>query len=138
MNKQQKLLIESMHPLVTPEFSGTNEEILQAINFWMEAVTTFRSLVGQVTSFENRAAIIKQMEVELAALRAELENVSSVTTKDEEGKLSMTQPKIDSVGDVIKPDNAVDLSVSEDMRRLAGISGPSHKSLSNTLNRFLK
>jgi len=138
MNKQHKMLIESMHPLVTPEFSGANEEILQAINYWMSVVTQFRVLTIDVTSFANRAAIIKQMEVEVAALRAELENVSSVATKDEDGKLSMTQPKIEPDGDVIVPDNAVDLSVREDMQRLAGIAAPSRNSLSNMFNRALK
>jgi hypothetical protein len=138
MNKQQKMLIESMHPLVTPEFSGANEEILQAINYWMGVVTQFRLLTTDVTSFVNRASIIKQMEVELAALRSELENVSSVATKDEDGKLSMTQPKVEPDGEIIQPDNAVDLSVKEDMQRLAGIPVPSRNSLSNLFNRALK
>jgi hypothetical protein len=136
--QEQDLLIESMHPLVTPEFTGTHEEMISAINFWVALVSQLRSLPGTITAYENREAIIKQVELEVASLRSELQNVSSVATIDDDGAQSMTQPKTDANDQAIEPDNAVDLSVTEDqraadLRRLAGIS-----SKTNTLATALR
>lgn len=120
-------LIESMHPLVTPEFTGTHDEMITAINFWVSLVSQLRSLPSVVTTYENREAIIKQVEQEIAGLRSELENVSTTVTTDDNGAQSMTQPKTGPDDQPEQQDQAVDLSVSEekvsaDMRRLAGLS----------------
>jgi hypothetical protein len=126
--KNIQTLIESMHPLITPKFIGTNDEMITAINFWVTLVSQLRALSSTVTIYENREAIIKQVEQEIASLRSELENVSATVTTDDSGAQSMTQPKTGPDDQPeLQQDQVVDLSVFEekvlaDMRRLAGLS----------------
>lgn len=117
----QKLLIESMHSLVTPEFTGTHEEMIGVVSYWVSMITQLRSLFSTVTSYENRAAIITQLDKEIAIMKAELENISARPATDAQGQMSMVQPIAEPnapVGDVAPtkpPVQMVDLSVHEAM-----------------------
>lgn len=137
-SNEPQALIESMHPLVTPEFTGTHEEMITAINFWVSLVSQLRSLPSVVTTYENREAIITQVEQEIAGLRSELQNVSTTVTTSADGMPSMVQPKTNPDGEP-EPEAdqtpVVDLSVSEDMQRLAGIA-PKRNSLSDAFKRL--
>jgi len=117
-----KELYESMHSLVTPEFTGTHEEVIAAVNYWVTTVTHLRSLFGANSSYENKAAIIMQLEKEVGILKAELENVSGKVTTDVDGASSVEQPvpaDAQPRADVSNAPQPVDLSVR--MAEMAGI-----------------
>jgi len=85
-------LKESMHALVTPEFTGTHEEMIGAVGYWVSIISQLRSLFQLVTSYENRNAIITQLEKEVGIMKAELENLSAKVATDTVGQSSMIQP----------------------------------------------
>lgn len=92
MTTDLQTLVESMHPLVTPEFTGTHEEQIAAVGYWVTAVSHVRSLFTVITAFDNRASIVNQLEKEVAILKAELENLSATISTDGNGLPSMSQP----------------------------------------------
>jgi hypothetical protein len=85
-------LKESMHALVTPEFTGTHEEMISAVGYWVSMISQLRSLFTIISSFDNRAAIINQLEKEIAIMKAELDNLSAKVNTDGNGLPSMGQP----------------------------------------------
>lgn len=131
----QKLLLESMHSLVTPEFTGTHEEMIGVVGYWVAMITQLRSLFAIVTSYENRSAIIMQLDKEVAIMKAELENISAKPATDSNGQHSMVQPIAQPnapVGDVtpttpevtVMEPPTVDLSVHEAaMQRMRANAG---------------
>lgn len=85
-------LNESMHSLVTPEFIGTHEEQVAAAGYWITLISQVRNLFNTIPGFDNRAAIINQLEKEVAIMKAELENLSATITTNGNGLPSMGQP----------------------------------------------
>ena len=87
----KNLLSESMHSLITPEFSGTHEEMIAAVNYWVGIVSQLRILFTIVPSQNNRDAILKQLMVELAGLNSELNNNTASVAPNPYGLNSMDQ-----------------------------------------------
>jgi hypothetical protein len=86
-------LKESMHALVTPPFSGTHEEMIAAVGYWVTMISHLRSMFNIVTGHDNRAAIIDQLEKEVGIIKSELENLTAkVVTDPATGQTSMVQP----------------------------------------------
>ena len=125
-----KQVNESMHPLETPVFAGTSEEMINAVSYWVEMVTLLRNMTSVATTYENRNAILNQLEVELGAIRSELENVSAVLTRVGDGSspqakaITMAQPKTDKDEQPVQAkDTVVDLSVAESRKYLQKLAG---------------
>lgn len=87
-----KNLNEDMHPLITPQFGGTAEEITTALRCWADLIENLRFLDVRVTAYINRSKIIDHLERELAALRAEIDNTSASITNGELGQMKQTIP----------------------------------------------
>ena len=86
-------LKESMHALVTPPFTGTHEEMIAAVGYWVTMISHLRSMLNIVTGHDNRAAIIDQLEKEVGIMKGELENLSAkLVTDTGTGQTSMVQP----------------------------------------------
>ena len=122
-------LKESMHALVTPEFTGTHEEMISAVGYWVSMISQLRSLFTIISSFDNRAAIINQLEKEIAIMKAELDNLSAKVNTDGNGLPSMGQPAPTSAPAIeIEPGQPteVDITVQQEaqlqrMRANAGV-----------------
>jgi len=142
MTDETLKLDEGVHnPLVTPEFTGTDSEILASFNYWTRLVNVVRELTTAVADYANKEAIIAHLERETALLRTELENVSSVPAAGEQpGVTKMSQPlqppdakqqaDIAAGTETTTQDKVVDLSmaaedVADRARRAAGL--PSRK-----------
>jgi hypothetical protein len=115
-------LKESMHALVTPPFTGTHEEMIGAVGYWVTMISHLRSLFNIVSSHENRSAIVDQLEKEVGIMKAELDNLSAELVTDKAtGQTSMVQPVASlapepasqTVPAMVEP--TVDLSVRESM-----------------------
>lgn len=139
MNDETLKLDEGVHnPLVTPEFTGTDTEILASFNYWTNLVNVVRALTTAVADYANKEAIISHLEREVALLRTELENVSAVMVPGEQpGVSKMSQPlqgpdakqqaDIEAGTETTTQDKIVDLSlaaedIADKARRVAGIS----------------
>lgn len=143
-NKMDKLL-ENEHPLVTPNFIGTDEEKIQVINYWSQMITFLRSLNGLVISHENKLAIISQLIKEMDIINLEINNVTAhqVTSPDGSTEMSTmpangevavedpvtvsaTAPVVNLAEPEVKKSNPYEafnrpaVSTSEAMQRLAG------------------
>lgn len=120
-------LKESMHALVTPDFTGTHEEMIGAVGYWVSMISQLRSLFTMINSFDNRAAIINQLEKEIAIMKAELDNLSAKITTDGNGLPSMGQPAPTGEPAIeIEPTEVVDLTAQHEaqlqrMRANAGV-----------------
>ena len=128
MTTSKNILAESMHSLVTPEFSGTHEEMITAVNYWVAVVSQLRTLFITVSSHDNRDAIIKQLGVELAGLNAELGNTTASVVASPDGLSSMDQ----KLAPPDMPDQVpeVDLSFSEALNKIRENAGIKVKQLS--------
>lgn len=84
-------LNESMHSLVTPEFTGTHQEQVAAAGYWVSLISQVRNLFDAIPGFDNRAAIINQLEKDVAIMKAELDNLSATVTSNG-GLPQMAQP----------------------------------------------
>lgn len=127
-------LKESMHALVTPEFTGTHEEMIAAAGYWIALISQVRNLFNSIPGFDNRASIINQLEKEVAIMKAELENLSATLTPSVgvDGLPSMSQPapvntpaiQIEPPGNPVAP-TEVDLSVRQEamMQRIRANAG---------------
>lgn len=96
------ILNEDNHPLITPQFSGTAEEITTALRCWADLIENLRFLDVRVTAYNNRSEIIAHLERELQALRAEIDNVSATMTDPASGLPIMSQP-IEGNAEVTEP-----------------------------------
>jgi len=138
MNDQVKLEEGVHNPLVSPEFTGTDEEIMAAFNYWTRLVNIVRELTTTVTGYPNKEAILAHLERETSLLRTELENVSAVPVAGEQpGVTQMKQPlqgpdaqqqaDIAAGEELPAHEKVVDLSlaaesIADRARRAAGIS----------------
>lgn len=119
-------LKESMHALVTPEFTGTHEEMIAAAGYWIALISQVRNLFNGIPGFDNRAAIINQLEKEVGIMKAELENLSATVTTDGNGLPSMGQPAPTTTPPIeVEPEgNEVDMSAHEaEMQRMRANAG---------------
>lgn len=119
-----QILNESMHSLVTPEFIGTHEEQVAAAGYWITLVSQVRNLFNTISGFDNRAAIINQLEKEVGIMKAEIENLSATVSTDGNGLPSMTQPAPTNT-DPIEVEPEVDLSAKHEaeMQRMRANAG---------------
>lgn len=123
-------LKESMHALVTPEFTGTHDEMIAAAGYWISLISQVRNLFNAISGFDNRAAIINQLEKEVSIMKAELENLSATVTTDGNGLPAMGQPAPTNAPSIeVEPDDdkTVDLSSKHEaemqrMRANAGVA----------------
>lgn len=84
------------NPLKTPEFTGTDEEVVGALSYWNTLVTHVRQLNTSLTTHENKLAVIAHLEHEIALLKADFENVSAVPVPGEQpGTTQMRQPGVE-------------------------------------------
>lgn len=113
-------LKESMHSLVTPEFTGTHDEMIDAAGYWISLISQVRNLFNAIPGFDNRASIINQLEKEVGIMKAELENLSATVTTDGNGLPSMGQPA---------PTNAPPIEV-EPGQHTQAVAGPVEVDLS--------
>jgi hypothetical protein len=119
-------LKESMHALVTPEFTGTHDEMIAAAGYWISLISQVRNLFNVIPGFDNRASIINQLEKEVAIMKAELENLSATVTTDGNGLPSMGQPAPTNAPAIeVEPeDKAVDMSAHDaDLQRMRANAG---------------
>lgn len=86
------ILNEDIHPLITPQFGGTAEEITTALRCWADLIENLRFLDVRVTAYDNRSKIIDHLGRELEALRAEIDNISATMTDPATGMPVMSQP----------------------------------------------
>lgn len=120
-------LKESMHALVTPEFTGTHDEMIAAAGYWISLISQVRNLLNAVQGFDNRAAIINQLDKEVAIMKAELENLSAKVTPGN-GLPAMTQPAPTDSPDIqIEPEAPATLTPQQEaemqrMRANAGVA----------------
>ena len=119
-------LKESMHALVTPQFTGTHDEMIAAAGYWISLISQVRNLFNVIPGFDNRASIINQLEKEVAIMKAELENLSATVTTDGNGLPTMGQPA-PTTSEPIKVEPEVDLSAKqeEDLQRMRANAGVS-------------
>lgn len=116
-------LNESMHSLVTPEFIGTHEEQVAAAGYWISLVSQVRNLFNAIPGFDNRAAIINQLDKEVAIMKAELENNSATVNTDGNGLPSMGQPAPTDAAEIeIEPAN-VEAAREAEMQRMRANAG---------------
>lgn len=132
-DKQVKLQEGVNNSLISPEFTGTDEEIMAAFNYWTQLVNVVRQLPVQVTGYANREAIVAHFEREVGLLRTGIENVSAKPeVNDQSGVAKMTPPmqgpdpaQQAAIANHTEPANTekvVDLSAAqESLRRAAGI-----------------
>ena len=147
----------SNNPLISPELTGTDEEIMNGFTYWNTLVTTVRQMLSVNTGYQNKEAIISHLEREVSLLRTELTNVSAIPAANRlPGVTHMKQPlqapdpaqQADiAAGKEVPPnEKVVDLSkaneeiehevdpkVLEALRRAAGI-----KRIENKLDRAIK
>lgn len=117
-------LNESMHSLVTPEFIGTHEEQVAAAGYWISLVSQVRNLFNAIQGFDNRAAIINQLEKEVGIMKAELENNSATVNTDGNGLPSMGQPAPTDAPEIqIEPDPNADAARDAEMQRMRANAG---------------
>jgi hypothetical protein len=129
---------ESEHPLVTPEFIGTDEEKMAVLSYWSDLIGLVRSLNACVISHQNKLSIILQMQKELTLIGLEVNNTSAAPVSQQNGSIEMNQdttPKTTGPDEIVidlgKPDvqeaenpyakfERKDIPVAEAMKRLAG------------------
>lgn len=117
-------LQESMHTLVTPEFTGTHDEMITAAGYWVTLISQIRSLFNTISSFDNRAAIINQLEKEVSIMKAELDNLSATITTDGNGLPSMGQPAPTTTAPIeVEPEPEADPKVEAEMQRMRANAG---------------
>ena len=122
MTETEKLK-ESMHSLVTPEFTGTHDEMIQAAGYWITLISQVRNLLNAVQGFDNRAAIINQLDKEVGIMKAELENLSAKMTPGN-GLPTMAQPAPTDSPDVqIEPEVDMSAKHEEDLQRMRANAG---------------
>lgn len=115
-------LNESMHSLVTPEFIGTHDEQVAAAGYWIALVSQVRNLFNAIPGFDNRAAIINQLEKEVGIMKAELENISATVSTDGNGLPAMSQPAPTNAPEIqIEPDQAA--AQEAEMQRMRANAG---------------
>ena|ERR1035437_5841389 len=106
-------LIENEHVLSTPELIGTDEEKINGIKFWSDAIGLFHSINNVFVSFENKTAVITALKAELEIIMVELENLSATVSQNQDGEI----PSADQVpASEPSPDvNIVDLTKHNDV-----------------------
>jgi len=93
-----KTLVEDEHPLVTPNFIGTDAEKILVLGYWSEVIGLMRSMNSIVISHENKLAIIDQLKKELDIIDLEVNNVSAHQVQHADGSVEMnTMPKGEEV-----------------------------------------
>ncbi len=104
-------LNENEHPLVTPDFVGTDAEKTGVLGYWSDMIGKLRSLNVSVISHRNKLAIIAQLKKELDLIDVEINNDTAhpIIHKDGSNEMS-TMPKGEEVP-VVAP--VVDLTQSE-------------------------
>lgn len=118
------------NPLVTPEFTGTDEEIIAALNYWNALVMHVRSLANNVTAYANKEAIITHLEREVSLIKAEVENVSAkVVQPDGESIPQMRQP-------AQPPEPAVQADIAHPEPKVVDLSPVANESLSKLKNKL--
>jgi hypothetical protein len=94
-------LLENEHPLVTPNFIGTDAEKIAVINYWSGMICHLRSLNLNVISHENKLAILDQLRKELDLVCTEVNNVTSHTVTHADGSTEQsTVPPASEAPDV--------------------------------------
>jgi hypothetical protein len=133
------MLNESEHPLVTPEFIGTDEEKMAVLTYWAGLISQVRSLNSCVISHQNKLSIIFQLQKELTLIGLEVNNTSAEPVSQPDGSIEMNQdatPKTAGPEEIVinlgTPEvkeseenpyakfNRKDVPVAEAMQRLAG------------------
>lgn len=130
-----KTLTENEHPLVTPNFVGTDAEKITVLNYWSDLIRLVRSMNTLVISYDNKLAIVNQLQAELNIINSEINNVTSHLIKHADGSEEMsTMPK--AIVNLAEPEapavpsnvpmvaadrfNPKNIPTSEAMQRLAG------------------
>jgi hypothetical protein len=114
-------LNETESPLVTPVFSGTDEEKVSCLSYWAELIAIIRSLNSCITAHENKLAIINQLKTEVQIIDSELNNLTAKPQVNNDGSVEMKQEtEVDlSSTDMFAPPK---LSVPAQLQKLAGIN----------------
>jgi hypothetical protein len=135
-------LLENEHPLVTPNFIGTDEEKIAVLAYWAEMIRHLRSLNAIVISHENKLAIMDQLNKELDIVCQEVNNATSHSVTNPDGSteqstmptgaevpvvapvVNLAEPEVrESVKESVDPYakfNQKALTPAEAMQRLAG------------------
>lgn len=125
---KMKKIFENEHPLVTPNFIGTDKEKTEVLCYWASLVSVLRNMNDIVISFDNKLAIISQLQSELALMDNEVNNDSARPVVHNDGSTNMTNtPPNQTVGeppkivDLTSQEDIYKIPVAEQMQRIAGI-----------------
>lgn len=90
VKRLMKTLTEDEHPLVTPNFIGTDEEKVIVLGYWSEVIGLMRSMNSIVVSHDNKLAIIAQLKAELEIINNEVNNVTSHQVQHADGSVELS------------------------------------------------
>jgi hypothetical protein len=75
--------------LVTPDFTGTDDEKISVINYWAELIGLIRSIDASVSSLENKLAIISQIKKEIELIELSLTNATAQPIDNGDGAVEL-------------------------------------------------
>jgi hypothetical protein len=115
-------LFENEHPLVTPNFIGTDQEKIAVLGYWSSLISLLRAMNSIVISHDNKLAIISQLQSELALIDNEINNDSARPVIQADGGTEMTNvPRGQTDGetpaivDLSDPNPATDVKTPTDV-----------------------
>ena len=130
MKDKKMKLFENEHPLVTPNFIGTDQEKINVLGYWAGLISMLRSMNISIVSHENKLAVIKQLRAELDIIDVEINNVSSHEVTNQDGSPEMSTMPKEPIVNLAEPEVKESLdpyarfnikaSPVEAMKRLAG------------------
>jgi hypothetical protein len=85
-----KILVEE-HPLVTPDFVGTDAEKTCVLSYWADIIGKLRAMNTTVIFHRNKLVIIAQLKKELELIDIEINNNTAHPTVHTDGSTEMAQ-----------------------------------------------
>lgn len=101
----QLLLEES--GLVTPEFTGTDEEKISTLQYWADLVKLVRGIKIIIPQHDNQIKILDQIKKELELIQLEVTNTTSQPVHTDAG-----MPALKKIPDHERDEEVVDLSTT--------------------------